>query len=242
MYLIFQRLWLESYAWFVPTLGWWSVLTELRGWRSLGVLSLLAIVLASLIGLLAIWGGLGRGNWFLRATPVMVFISLLLTIPAFELVFVYLIQAGLTVVALVVWRKWRLSRREPASELNTQASPLSPWQFSIRDLMLLTVLTAWVSAMLAEAPRETLTSASLGMWAQWRGLLVEGIIAGGLTIAAAWIALGKSRWWTRLLAFVLLFPSALMVIWLVLWRWSRTASTTSGRRAGVLPSRDWGLW
>ena len=116
---------------------------------------LLVDILMSVVGLLAIWGGLGRGNWFLRAVPVLACISLLLAIPAFEPVVVYLVQAGLTIVALVAWRKWRLSRRAAGAEgLNAQANRPSPWQFSIRDLMLLTVLTAWVSAMLAEAPEK----------------------------------------------------------------------------------------
>jgi hypothetical protein len=69
-------------------------------WPPLRLLCLLTILMASVVGLLAIWAGLGRGHWFLRAAVVLACISLLLTIPAFELVIVYSLQAGLTIVAL----------------------------------------------------------------------------------------------------------------------------------------------
>ena len=55
----------------------------------LALLCLLTVLMMSLVGLLAIWGGLGRGHWAVRAAVVLGLFSLLMTIPAFELVIVY---------------------------------------------------------------------------------------------------------------------------------------------------------
>ena len=190
-------------------------------------LCLLCFSPTSLFGLLAIWGGLGRGNWFFRDAVVLGCISLSLVIPAYELVIVDLIQAGLTIVVLAAWRNWRLSR---CAEITSEApaSVPAPWQFSIRDLLLLTVVVACVSAMLAKAPPTA--------WEQWPALLAEGLILAALTVGAVWIALGQSRWWARLPALLLMLPSALMVLWLATWRWSCQRPTASGSiawRVGV---------
>jgi hypothetical protein len=231
MYSIFQTYLSEASALFrVTGTSWWSWLIECQGWRPLGLLSLFTVAMMSLIGLLAIWGALGRGNWFLRVAVLRGCISLLLVIPAFELVIVYLIQAGLTIVVLAAWRNWQLSRLAATAPDGSEAppSPVAPWQFSIRDLLLLTVLVACISAMLTGAPT--------AVWVQWRALLAEGLIAAAATIAAVWIALGNGRRLARLASLFLLLPAALMVLWLALWRWSRprrSVSSSIARRVGV---------
>jgi hypothetical protein len=218
MYSVFQMQLSPSPPWI---LDWWSWLVAF--WRPMELLCFLTVVVMSLVGLLAIWCGLGRGNWFLRAAVVLGCISLLLVIPAYELVVVYLLQAWLTTIALTAWRHWRLSR----ATCDTVGRPCRnavPWQFSIRDLLLFTVLVACASAMLAKAPAT--------VWSQWPALLVEGLILAWLTIAAAWIALGRGHWWARLPVLLLLLPSlpsALMVAWLLLWRWARSAGTALKR-------------
>ncbi len=90
----------------------------------------LATLAMSLVGLWSIWGGLGRPNWFLRVAVVLGWISLVLLIPAFELLIMFLIQAGVVVVVLSVWRTWQLSRRlrSVTAESGSQGVPRSPWQ------------------------------------------------------------------------------------------------------------------
>jgi hypothetical protein len=198
----------------VEMLGGWPAWQSFgdASWRALGLFCLLMAAMMSLVGLLAIWAGLGRGRWFLRAAVVLGCISLLMLIPAFELVIVYVLQAGLTIVVLGLWQNWRLARRATAaSEGSTpDAGPRSPWQFSILDLLLLMAFVAWLCAMLDRAPT--------AVWTKWPGLLVEGATTAGLTVAAAWIALSNGRWWLRLPLLLVLFPAAIMAAWLCLWR------------------------
>ena len=193
---------------FAPVWTW----SNLLYWRSLQLVFLLAILMLSLVGLLAIWAGLGRGHWFLRVAVVLGCISLLLAIPAFELVIVYVLQAGLTIVALLAWQNWRLARAAAARVRRSapDSGQRSPWQFSILDMLLLMVVAAWLCAMLVRVPA--------AVWATWPLLLAEGAITAGLTIAAAWIGLSDGRWWLTAAACVILFPAALMAAWLWLWR------------------------
>ncbi len=186
-------------------------------WPPLSLLCLFTVLMASVVGLLAIWAGLGRGHWFLRAAVVLGCISLLLTIPAFELVIVYSLQAGLTIIALAAWRNRRLARRTAAANGPTpDAGRRLPWQFSILDMLLLMTLAAWLSAMLSRAPA--------AVWANWPLLLAEGVVTAEITIAATWIGLSDWRWWMRLPPMVVLFPAALMAAWLWLWRGARRPS------------------
>jgi hypothetical protein len=195
---------------------WWVV------WgQPLALLCLIAIVMMSLFGLLAIWAGLGRGHWFIRAAVVLGCISLLLVVPAFELVTVYMVQCGLTIIALGAWRNWRLPHgaASPSPDPSRMVNARRAWQFSILDLMLLTLLVAWMCAMVTSAPHTA--------WVDWPALLAEGAVAALLTVAAAWIALSGTRWWLRLLVFLILPPAALMVAWLALWRLACRAGTAS---------------
>ena len=167
-------------------------LAEIVWWQPFALFCLLTILMMSLFGLLAIWAGLGRGHW-LRAAVVLGCISLLLVIPAFELVTVYVIQAGLTVVALGAWRNWRLARRggrcgaavpaalcrrEPAPQV-AETGQRSPWQFSILDLLLLTALGRGYRHADQRAERP----------GQVGPVLAEGVIMAALSVGMAWIAL-----------------------------------------------------
>ena len=78
-----------------------------------------------------------------------------------------------------------------------------------------------------------LTSMPEDVWTQWRVLLLEGTGAALLTLAAVWIALGRNWRWARLLAFFVLLPSALMVVWLVIFRMARFGRTETARTAWV---------
>jgi hypothetical protein len=179
--------------------------TLAKHWPVFGLFGLVVVSFMSFFGLLVVWAGLGRGNWFVRAAITLGCVSLLLLIPAYELMIVYVLQVVITFAVLTLWRCGHLSSCGAASE-PTRAR----WQFSIRDLMLLTVLAAWISAMVTQVPAEARTSQV--------ALLIEGVAMALLSVAAAWIAFGRSRWWLRLPCLILLFPSALMAAWLGAWR------------------------
>jgi hypothetical protein len=205
---------LSAFQVMLGVFGGWLALQSGDGvsWLPLGAFWLLTVLMASLVGLLAIWAGLGRGHWFLRVAVVLGCISLLMLIPAFELVIVYVLQAGLTIVILGTWRKWRLARRVVvvSQESTLDAERRSPWQFSILDMLMMMAFVAWLSTMLVRTPT--------AVWTTWPELLAEGAITAGLTIAAAWIALSNGRLWLRLPLLLVLFPAVLMAAWLCLWR------------------------
>ena len=216
---------------FRPWPSWQGIGGEL--WREWGLFWLLTVLMMSVVGLLAIWAGLGRGHWFLRTAVVLGCISLLLTIPAFELVIVYVLQAGLTIIILAAWRNWWLARAAAMpGETTPDAGRHTPWQFSILDMLLLMVVVAWVSAMLVQTPS--------AVWETWPSLVAEGAITAGLTIAAAWIGLGHGRWWLRLPLCLILFPAALMAAWLRLWRAAEgdrhTSQPSKGREMSQPPA------
>jgi hypothetical protein len=180
---------------------------------------LLTVLAMSFIGLWSIWAGLGRPNWFVRMAVVLGWISLVLVIPAYELLVLFLVQAGVTIALLSVWRAWHFPRIAPAGpdELPSGSLPQSRWQYSVRDLLLLAVLVAWLAAMLTRVPALA--------WMQSRAWL----LTGGLAPAAAWIALSRRRWWLRLPVACVLFPSLLVVVWLMLARAAGFVRTNSKR-------------
>ena len=190
---------------------------------------LLTVLAMSFIGLWSIWAALGRQNWFVRMSVVLGWISLVLVIPAYELLVLFLVQAGVTIALLSAWRAWRSSPIAPAGpdELPSGSLPQSRWQYSVRDLLLLAVLVAWLAAMLTRVPALA--------WMQSRAWLLNGVIAGGLAPAAAWIALSRRRWWLRLPVACVLFPTALAVVWLMLARAAGFMRTNSKRRI-------WTMW
>jgi hypothetical protein len=193
------------------------------------ILRFLAVLAMTFIGLWSIWAGFGRAHWFVRVSVLLGWISLVLVIPAYELLILFLVQAGVTIAVLSAWRAWRSYRvsAQGGDELPSGLPIRSRWQFSVRDLLLLAVLVAWLSAMLARVPVQ--------VWTESWYWLLTGFIGGGLVPAGAWIALSGRRWWLRLLAACIFVPSALVVAWLML-----------ARSAGLLRNRAsrarWQLW
>jgi hypothetical protein len=188
---------------------------------------LLAVLAMTFVGLWSVWAGLGRAHWFVRMSVVLGWISLVVVIPAYELLVLFLVQAAVTIAILSAWRAWRVPAR--ANEPPCGGPVRCRWQYSVRDLLLLTVLVAWLSAMLTRVPAQVWTDFSIG-WQYW---LLPAVIAGGLASAGAWIALSRRRWWVRLPVACLLFPSLLLIVWLMLAKAAglvRVNATQSSRR------------
>ncbi len=176
----------------------------------------------SVVGVVAIWAGLGRTFWFWRIAALGAVLSLTLVMSAYGLLLIFTVQSVVVVAPLMAFRIFR--RRKEASDGND-----ARWsQFTIRDLLLLTVVVAVVSAVLASMPPQN--------WEGWgyilglstllqprpasaiigRTLGIVGLIFGLSTLAAAGIGLTRRRLWLRLIVLVVYFPAALMSGWLML--------------------------
>ena len=156
------------------------------------VLVLLAVTTSSVVGLLGVWAGLGRGHWFVRVAVVGAVLGLALLIPAYELAVPYAIQCLVVVPPLVLARR-----------LRTRGEGNHAMQFTLRDLILLTAVVAVLSAVGVNVPQEMWTSWSfLGVIPTffgateippWIDCLVTGMAWGGVTLAATWLVLGRGR-------------------------------------------------
>jgi len=159
----------------------------------------LAATAGAAFGLLAIWAGLGRHHWCVRFIPVAAVIVSLFPVPAFDLALVFVTQALVVVVPLLLVRRFTLP---PADGKATEAPPRShAWRrFSIADLFRATLLISTVFGVLAYLPGEVRES-----W--WKYALVGGGF-GVATLAGAWAALAHRPWWVRLGVVCLVAPLA----------------------------------
>jgi hypothetical protein len=165
------------------------------------ILIVLAVTSSSVVGLLAIWAGLGRGHWFLRVVAVGAVLGLALLIPAYELVVVYTIQCLVVVPMLLVARRFR-ARGEGNHAL----------QFTLLDLLLLTAVVAVLFAVWVSIPGKVWESDGLFGMVQmfcgaiatppWVDYLLTGLIMAWVTLAATWLALGRQRQWVRWVVFL----------------------------------------
>jgi hypothetical protein len=175
----------------------------------------LAVTTFTLVGLVAVWSGLGRGHWFIRLAVATAVVALPLTIPAYELVIIFFVQSFFTILPLLILRKIR--RRPDAVSENPQVPiVLRRSQFYLRDLLLLTVLVALVSAIFAQVPQEA--------WAEWFSPTLYSLGFACWTLSGAWIALGRARWWLRLIVIPFCIPALPLVVFLGLIRLARKPS------------------
>lgn len=175
------------------------------------LMTLVVLVTAySLVGLVAVWGALGRGHWFLRVSAVLLFLAPWLAAPDYGIWVAFLVQSAIVLVALLSIRR-----------LSASADALRP-TFSLHDLFLLILASGVALAMLARA------------WASMQSQWLSAVIPGGLfalfTLMAVWSAEGARRIWVRLAMLTLFFPGALMGAWLWL---ARSARGRVGRAACV---------
>ncbi|MHC4178282.1 MAG: hypothetical protein ACYSWU_12295, partial [Planctomycetota bacterium] len=71
------------------------------------LLGVLTVATYSLVGLLAIWAGLGRPHWFLRVAVLGGILLLLLLIPAYEPLVLFSIQSATVMLPLLLLRALR---------------------------------------------------------------------------------------------------------------------------------------
>ncbi|HVC99242.1 MAG TPA: hypothetical protein VND64_36595 [Pirellulales bacterium] len=159
----------------------------------------LAATSGAAFGLLAIWAGLGRLHWSVRFIPVTAVIVSLFPVPAYDLALVFVSQALVVAVPLILVRRFTAL---PAEGIATEAPPGShaSRRFSVADLFRLTLLIAAVFGVVAYLPGDVRAS-----W--WKYVLL-GAGFGVATLAGAWAALANRPWWIRLGVVCLVAPLA----------------------------------
>jgi len=174
------------------------------------LLTVLAILGANVTGLVAVWAALGRGHWFFRAVVLAGWIGMWLLVPAYE------ISIALAIESLVIVPSLMLARRVRA---RGPGRPLV--QFTIRDLLLLTVLVAVAAAAGVSAPAGIWTFDGIAQLPLNQPfalglptLALNGVMAGVGMLLAAWVALGRSRGAIRLGASVTIAAVFLLILWL----------------------------
>ena len=71
----------------------------------------LELAMLSVTGLLAIWAGLGRPHWFVRAVVVLAGLSLWLVVPAYEPMLIFFTQTAVA-APLLSWARSRRARTQ----------------------------------------------------------------------------------------------------------------------------------
>jgi len=184
----------------------------------------LSLLWAVVVGLAAIWIALGRGHWFVRVAVVGACLAPLVLVPAFDLLVVPVLQLLLAVPPLAVARR-----------LRARAAGQPAWQFSLRDLLLLTLVVAVLAAVGASAPRAVWrfdnipfgVLAPFGLFiASWRTAsaspwlytLSFAAAMAAATWIAAWIVLGRKRRRARCIAALVILAGLCFIVELVHWR------------------------
>jgi len=167
----------------------------------------------SLVGLLAIWGGLGRTRRWVRVGAVGCLLSLWPLVGAYELLMLFLAQTVVAMGSLMVLRRLRRPIAQPAPDAEAGVGNVRRvgrrFQFTLADLLLAATVAAALLGVGVSLPR-----------AWWpKPLMYELVIGVGFgeaTLTAAWIALG-SRFRMLRLATIGLMPVLLViVVWIAL--------------------------
>lgn len=145
---------------------------------------------ASGIGLLSVWAGDGRGHWFVRLPAVGAVLALGTLIPAYDLILLFFTQAAVVVLTLFMVRgiSGRRDRQTPGDP-ESGVAMLKP-RFAVADLLLAVAVACGIFAVSGNVPRK--------VWEISPRLAVLGMSLGAVTLAAAWVALGRVRLLIRL--------------------------------------------
>jgi hypothetical protein len=182
----------------------------------------------SLVGLVAVWGALGRGHWFGRIAAVLLFLSAWLAAPDYGIWVAFLVQSSIVLVTLLLLRSLRaaaasaLEGESVAAPHNRPPRGRSRPTFTLADMLLLMSAAGVVLAILARAWPS--------MQSQWLSSVVPGVVYAMITLTAVWAADGRRNFWVRLAALIILFPTCLIGGWLWL---ARSARGRLGRTAAA---------
>lgn len=179
----------------------------------------------SLVGLVAVWGALGRGHWFVRIAAVQLFLAIWLAAPDSHFWVAFFVQSALVIAVLLSIRRVKGASSARAAAPNDAAAAESPPTFSLKDLFLLTLASAGVLMVLARI--------ASSMQSQWLPAVATGAGLAVFTLMGVWTAAAR-RIWVRLAMLALFFPGALIALWLWLARSCRGGIGRAAAIAGLL--------
>jgi hypothetical protein len=160
----------------------------MRQWLTIDVvLAVLVVTSFTCTGLGSLWAATSPRHWFVRAAVLLVFLSPLLLVPAYELFVVFLIE-GVVVAGGVKLYRWRMNRhargdRDTTTELSARATSV---QFSLSTLLLVTILVAVGIPIAVRLPFLTAQA--------WGSVALDGTLCGVATLLAAWMFVSRRKW------------------------------------------------
>lgn len=164
------------------------------GWLS----AVLVATASSVVGLLSVWAGLGRGHWFVRLAAVGAVLALGIFVPAYDLILLFFTQAAVVTLALLLVRAVRGRGARDASDPASRIAGRG-MRFALADLFLGVAVAGGVFAVAANSPKE--------VWAQLPSIATLGASLGAVTLAAVWTARGRGHIFIHLAVTGLVAPS-----------------------------------
>lgn len=156
-------------------------------------LALLLSTVFSFYSAVAVWAGLSRRHWFVRAAVVVAALLLLLPPRTYEPAVLFMAHAGIVIASLTAIRILR-TRRSGVEEGRRLGIRL---RFRLADMLLAIIIIGAMTAIGAHAFRHLLGFEALD------SLLLTSLSTAASTLAAAWLVLGRSRLLARLILFAL---------------------------------------
>jgi len=151
----------------------------MRDWLTIElVLAILLVTSFTCVGLLSLWAATSPRHWFVRTAVVLVVLSPLLMIPAYEPFVVFIIQSLIIAMGMLLYR-WQARQHSPerSGSDDTDAQEAKHFRFSISTLLLMTVFVAIVVAIAMKLPKLNLTA--------WTTVGLNGAVGGAATLFAA---------------------------------------------------------
>jgi len=157
----------------------------------------MAVVLSTVFSFysaVAVWAGLSRRHWFVRAAGVVAGLALLLPARAYAPAVLFLLHAGIVIASLAALRF--LQARRGGDRQNHRRNQSVRFRFRLSDILLAIVIVGAMTAMGAHLLRQP-------MRFEWLSMVLTSVSTAASTLAAAWLALGRSRLLARLIVFAL---------------------------------------
>jgi hypothetical protein len=168
------------------------------------------------VGLLALWAATSARHWLLRTAVVLVAISPLLLIPAYEPWIVFALQACVIAAGVQTWRPWTTRRRAKDAPPENTVQPDGRFRFSLRTLLaivpLVAVLTVILTRIVVGLPELNLEA--------WTTIVLNGICSGCAVLLGAWLFASRRKWIACPTALVLCLGLSAVMAWFDWFFWS----------------------
>lgn len=164
--------------------------------ENLLVASMALLVLSTVFSFysaVAVWAGLSSRHWFVRAAVVVAALLLLLPPRTYEPAALFMAHAVIVIATLTVIR-FLQARRSGDGEGRCLGIRL---RFRLADILLAIIIVGAMTAIGAHVFRQPLLFGTLNI------LLLITFLTAASTLAAAWLALGRSWLLARLIVFAL---------------------------------------